>query len=143
MAVSYNRLWKLLIDKNMGKCQLRQAAALAPNTLTKMRKEELVSMSVDEMVALGIAKHSPSSDEVQTLAAKVHDFYKTAFSETMLSPAELMKSFIETFRDPSAEPVFDKVLQARGASRYIAKALSHYYNNHLEELQTITKTMED
>ena len=46
MAVSYNRLWKLLIDKNMGKCQLRQAAALAPNTLTKMRKEELVSMSV-------------------------------------------------------------------------------------------------
>lgn len=46
MAVSYNRLWKLLIDKNMGKCQLRKAAALAPNTLTKMRKEELVSMAV-------------------------------------------------------------------------------------------------
>ena len=105
--------------------------------------DKLLFDTLDEMVALGIAKHSPSSDEVQTLAAKVHDFYKTAFSETMLSPAELMKSFIETFRDPSAEPVFDKVLQARGASRYIAKALSHYYNNHLEELQTITKTMED
>ena len=46
MAVSYNRLWKLLIDKNMGKSQLRKAASLAPNTLTKMRKEELVSMAV-------------------------------------------------------------------------------------------------
>ena len=46
MAVSYNRLWKLLIDLNMGKSQLRKAAALAPNTLTKMRKEELVSMAV-------------------------------------------------------------------------------------------------
>ena len=46
MAVSYNRLWKLLIDMNMGKSQLRKAAALAPNTLTKMRKEELVSMAV-------------------------------------------------------------------------------------------------
>lgn len=46
MAISYNRLWKLLIDKSMSKGQLRKAAALAPNTLTKMRKEELVSMSV-------------------------------------------------------------------------------------------------
>jgi DNA-binding Xre family transcriptional regulator len=46
MAVSYNKLWKLLIDKNMGKCQLRKEAALAPNTLTKMRKEELVSTAV-------------------------------------------------------------------------------------------------
>ena len=46
MAISYNRLWKLLIDKNMGKSQLRKAASLAPNTLTKMRKEELVSMAV-------------------------------------------------------------------------------------------------
>lgn len=46
MAISYNKLWKLLIDRNMGKCHLRAAVPLAPNTLTKMRKEELVSTSV-------------------------------------------------------------------------------------------------
>ncbi|MDD5944134.1 MAG: helix-turn-helix transcriptional regulator [Clostridia bacterium] len=44
MAISYNRLWKLLIDRNMGKGQLRKVAELSPNTLTKMRKDQLVSM---------------------------------------------------------------------------------------------------
>lgn len=33
MAISYNRLWKLLIDRNMGKGQLRKVAELSPNTL--------------------------------------------------------------------------------------------------------------
>jgi len=46
MGLSYDRLWKVLIDRKMGKCQLRQAARLAPNTLTKMKKEEFVSMAV-------------------------------------------------------------------------------------------------
>ena len=44
MAISYNRLWKLLIDRNMGKGQLRKVAELLPNTLTKMRKDQLVLM---------------------------------------------------------------------------------------------------
>ena len=30
MAVSYNRLWKLLIDKKMSKASLRKAAGIAP-----------------------------------------------------------------------------------------------------------------
>lgn len=46
MGISYDRLWKVLIDRKMGKCQLRQAARLAPNTLTKMKKEEFVSLAV-------------------------------------------------------------------------------------------------
>lgn len=46
MIVSYKKLWKLLIDKNMGKTQLREAARLAPHTLTKMGKGEPVSLTV-------------------------------------------------------------------------------------------------
>ena len=42
MAVSYNRLWKLLIDKKMSKADLRKAAGLAPNTMTKLRRDEPV-----------------------------------------------------------------------------------------------------
>ena len=38
MAVSYNRLWKLLVDKKMSKADLRRAADLAPNTMTKLRR---------------------------------------------------------------------------------------------------------
>ena len=46
MAVSYNRLWKLLIDKKMSKADLRRAAGVAPNTMTKLRRDEEVSMTV-------------------------------------------------------------------------------------------------
>lgn len=46
MKVSYNRLWKLLIDKNMSVANLRREAEIAPNTITKMRKDQEVSLAV-------------------------------------------------------------------------------------------------
>ena len=46
MAVSYNKLWKLLIDKKMSKADLRKTADLAPNTMTKLRRDEPVAMTV-------------------------------------------------------------------------------------------------
>ena len=46
MAISYNKLWKLLIDKKMSKADLRRAAGVAPNTMTKLRRDEEVSMAV-------------------------------------------------------------------------------------------------
>ena len=50
MAVSYNRLWKLLVDKKMSKSDLRKAAGLAPNTMTKLRRDEPVAMVVLEKI---------------------------------------------------------------------------------------------
>lgn len=50
MSVSYDKLWKLLIDKKMSASELRKEAAIAPNTLTKMRKEQEVSLSVLEKI---------------------------------------------------------------------------------------------
>ncbi len=46
MSISYNKLWKLLIDKKMSKADLRRAASIAPNTMTKLRRDEEVSMAV-------------------------------------------------------------------------------------------------
>ena len=46
MAISYKKLWKLLIDKDMTAVDLRQATGIAPNTKTKLRREEEVSMTV-------------------------------------------------------------------------------------------------
>ena len=46
MAISYNKLWKLLIDRKMSKADLRRAAGIAPNTMTKLNKDEEVSMTV-------------------------------------------------------------------------------------------------
>lgn len=51
MAVSYNKLWKLLVDKKMSKADLRKAAGLAPNTMTKLRRDEPVAMGVLEKSA--------------------------------------------------------------------------------------------
>ena len=46
MAVSYNKLWKLLIDKGMTKTELRLQTDMSTATLAKMSKNEVVSMDV-------------------------------------------------------------------------------------------------
>ena len=46
MAISYKKLWKLLIDKDMTAVELRQATGMAPHTMTKLRRHEEVSMTV-------------------------------------------------------------------------------------------------
>ncbi len=46
MNVSYNKLWKLLIDRKMSSAQLRRAANIAPNTMTKLHRDEEVSLAV-------------------------------------------------------------------------------------------------
>lgn len=46
MAVSYNKLWKVLIDKGMTKTELRLKADMSTSTLAKMSKNEVVSMDI-------------------------------------------------------------------------------------------------
>lgn len=46
MALSYNRMWKLLVDKKVSKADLRKAAEIAPNTMTKLRRDEPVNLSI-------------------------------------------------------------------------------------------------
>lgn len=46
MSVKYNKLFKLLIDKNMKKTDLRLATGISPNTLTKLSNNQYVSMEV-------------------------------------------------------------------------------------------------
>ena len=46
MAISYKKLWMLLIDKDMTAAQLRERTGIAPNTMTKLRRDEEVSMAV-------------------------------------------------------------------------------------------------
>ena len=46
MKVSYNGLWKILIDKNMHKKELTEVCELSPATVSKMGRGEFVSMDV-------------------------------------------------------------------------------------------------
>ena len=43
MHIKYNKLWKLLIDKEMRKCDLQRAAGLSASTITKMGKNQTVT----------------------------------------------------------------------------------------------------
>ncbi len=44
MAVCYNKLWKLLIDKKMSRTDLKDASGISFNVLAKMGKNEFISM---------------------------------------------------------------------------------------------------
>ena len=46
MSVSYKKLWKLLIDKEMNKTDLRLAVGVSTATLARLSKDELVTMDV-------------------------------------------------------------------------------------------------
>ena len=44
MPVSYDKLWKLLIDRKMNRTELKEAAGISFNVLAKMGKSEFISM---------------------------------------------------------------------------------------------------
>lgn len=46
MSISYNKLWKLLIDHKMNKSDLGKAAKMSPNTIAKLGKNETVSLDI-------------------------------------------------------------------------------------------------
>lgn len=50
MAVSYNGLWKLLIDKNMKKIDLVNNLGISSSTIAKMTKGETISMNILEKI---------------------------------------------------------------------------------------------
>ena len=52
MAVSYNKLWKMLVDKKMSKADLRKASGVSPNTMTKLRRDEPVMLNVLDKICV-------------------------------------------------------------------------------------------
>ena len=46
MAVSYNKLWKLLIDKEMSRTQMRLKAGISTKALAKLGKNESVNIDI-------------------------------------------------------------------------------------------------
>ena len=46
MAVCYKKLWKLLIDKNMNKTELRMASGITTTALAKLGRDENVNTEV-------------------------------------------------------------------------------------------------
>lgn len=62
MGVTYKKLWKLLIDKDISNAMLRDKAGIAASTLSRMKKNEYVSLDV--LVKICIALECDLSDIV-------------------------------------------------------------------------------
>ncbi len=63
--ISYNRLWKQLVDKNMNKTQLKDLAHISTNAVAKMSKNEPVSM--DTLVKICCALDCGIEDVMEIL----------------------------------------------------------------------------
>ena len=54
MPVSYDKLWKLLIDKKMSRTDLKEAAGISFNVLAKLGRNEFVSMDSIYKICLAL-----------------------------------------------------------------------------------------
>ncbi len=54
MALSYDPLWKKLIDKKMNKLELAKLADFSTATLAKLGKNDYVALSVLEKICLAL-----------------------------------------------------------------------------------------
>lgn len=52
MAVCYNKLWKMLIDKKMKRTELKDKAHISSNVLAKLGKDEPVSVESLEKICI-------------------------------------------------------------------------------------------
>jgi len=68
MRIQYNKLWKILIDKNMKKVDLKDAAEISSNSIAKLGKNEPVRMDVLMKIATA-------------LDCKVEDLFETFIDE--------------------------------------------------------------
>lgn len=68
MAISYNRLWKLLIDKKMKKKDLVEKAGVSWSTITKMGRDEHVS--TDILAKICAALHCEVDEVVEIVREK-------------------------------------------------------------------------
>lgn len=54
MAISYKKLWKLLIDKDMKKKDLQQLAGISAASITKLGKNENVNTEIIEKICVAL-----------------------------------------------------------------------------------------
>ena len=86
MAVSYNKLWKLLIDKGMTKTELRLQCDMATTTLAKLGKNEVISMEV--LLRICDVLDCDVSDVMEIIKDKEETFVRSSEMEKIKQQGE-------------------------------------------------------
>ena len=68
MAVSYNKLWKMLIDKKMSRTQMRLKAGISTKALAKLGKNE--SVNIDILIKICVALECDITDIMEIVDNK-------------------------------------------------------------------------
>ncbi len=64
MTISYKKLWKLLIDRNMKKKDLRELSGISPGSMAKLGKNE--NVTTDVLLKICTALKCDISDIMET-----------------------------------------------------------------------------
>ena len=94
LSISYKKLWKLMIDHNMNKTQLRKEAGLSTNVLAKLSKNDSVSM--DSLVRICRVFHCDVGDIVEVVdESNQKEIYRYRFEneQKRLSVAEKNRGY--------------------------------------------------
>lgn len=76
MAVSYNNLWKLMIDKKINKSELCKNIKISSSTMAKMTNEEMVAMPILEKICAELDCNIGDIMEftdLETIKQKLHE----------------------------------------------------------------------
>ena len=65
MKISYNKLWKMLIDKNMNKHDLKELAGVSPASIAKLGKGD--NITTDVLIKICEALHCHLEDIMETV----------------------------------------------------------------------------
>ena len=70
MSVTYDNLWKLLIDKKINKNELHKITGLSTSTINKLKNNENVNVSVIEKMCLSL---NCSIEEIMSITNEEED----------------------------------------------------------------------
>ncbi len=75
MRLSYNKLWKLLIDKSLNKRKLQQMTGISPNCVAKLRRGD--NLTTDVLLRICRALNCDIGDIVEVVRDKEDDVSNT------------------------------------------------------------------
>lgn len=134
MAVSYKRLWKLLVDKEMSKSDLRKKAEIAPNTMTKLRRDEEVKL-------LGDMDIPPLKQTIE----EVYDEFEKGTILKALDENGVIIGSVRAYQDGGTvcigKLMVHPEMQKKGIGTKLLLKIENEYPNQRYELFTSTKSI--
>ncbi len=70
MTISYDKLWKLMIDNRLNKTQLKERAKISTNAIAKLGKNEPVSMETLEKICSAL---KCNIGDIMEFVGEIHD----------------------------------------------------------------------